>query len=375
MAVMSADMSANGILDMDGFGNATGPARTESVKALFALGFAAGVGALIAVSSLHGQGSLVAGLRSDRLAQIDPNPTRISVSVVRSDLGVPPELATAPARRSARLSPPSAPVVVPEDENAVTVAALEARFAALDYDLSAVRQQGEPVPRTLTEEVPKDLADINEVDRRKKLFFRMVLPLVLVANERLTADRVRIIDLRDRHEAGEDLSAKDQAWLQTEFDRYKVDQGDFSRLLRRVDVVPPSLAMAQAAIESGWGTSRFAQEGNALFGQWVWGDNADGIVPEDREEGRTHKIRAFDTPLMAVQAYIKNLNTHRAYREFRDMRAQMRQDGSMMNGMTLAQGLESYSEKGDEYVGLVRSIITANRLRPLDHAKLRDRRA
>jgi len=136
-----------------------------------------------------------------------------------------------------------------------------------------------------------------------------------------------------------------------------------------------SLALAQAAIESGWGTSRFAREGNALFGQWVWGEAAKGLIPEDRQDGMNHKIRAFESPLEAVTSYIRNLNTHRAYRHMRDIRATMRSEGRMPDGHVLAEGLEAYSEKGRDYIDLVRDIIAANDLRALDHATLRNSEA
>lgn len=341
--------------------------------ALFGLGFAAGVGAMLAASELQPQGSLIEILRADRTTVSEP-PGRVSVALLPTDLSRPPDAGGAAPEASAVLPPQDS---VPDARilDGVSVAELETKFDALGYKLAPIRTKNAPVPRVVAEAVPADLDEIVQVDRRKALFFRMVLPLVLVANERLTADRIRIQDLQARQEAGETLNEADAEWLATEFERYRVETGDFELLLRRVDVVPPSLALAQAAIESGWGTSRFAREGNALFGQWVWGDESDGIVPEKRKDGMTHKIRAFDTPLQAVTAYIKNLNTHRAYREFRDIRARLRNQGAGINGMTLAEGLESYSEKGREYIGLVRSIISANKLRPFDRAKLSDRRA
>ncbi|MCR9219502.1 MAG: glucosaminidase domain-containing protein [Alphaproteobacteria bacterium] len=251
-----------------------------------------------------------------------------------------------------------------------TVDQLESRFERYGYSLHTVRAQQAEVPRLVPEAVPKDLREVQEVDRKKQVFLQMVLPLVLMVNERLTEQRTRILELADAQERGAPLAAKQRAWLDEMYETYRVEAGDVETLLLRVDVVPPSLALAQAAIESGWGTSRFAREGNALFGQWVWGDDAKGIVPKQRQEGKTHKIRAFETPLEAVAAYIKNLNTHRAYRKLRMMRADLRAQGAGLNGLTLAGGLEAYSEKGEAYVDLVRQIIAANELRPLDRARL-----
>lgn len=251
-----------------------------------------------------------------------------------------------------------------------TVDQLESRFERYGYSLHTVRAQQAEVPRLVPEAVPKDLKEVQEVDRKKQVFLQMVLPLVLMVNERLTEQRTRILELADAIERGAPLAAKQRAWLDEMYEAYRVEPGDVETLLLRVDVVPPSLALAQAAIESGWGTSRFAREGNALFGQWVWGEDAKGIVPKQRQEGKTHKIRAFETPLEAVAAYIKNLNTHRAYRKLRMMRADLRAQGAGLNGLTLAGGLEAYSEKGEAYVDLVRQIIAANELRPLDRARL-----
>ena len=148
---------------------------------------------------------------------------------------------------------------------------------------------------------------------------------------------------------------------------------DIDELLRRVDVIPVSLAIAQAAEESGWGTSRFAQTGNALFGQWTVASDI-GIVPEDREDGMTHKIKAFDNLAQSVAAYMRNLNTHRAYREFRQKRQGQRQWGEALDGHALASTLLRYSQRGDKYVKSIRTIMNANGLRELDGAHLADDR-
>ena len=136
-----------------------------------------------------------------------------------------------------------------------------------------------------------------------------------------------------------------------------------------MDIIPPALALAQAAEESGWGTSRFVIEGNALFGQWtVEGDR--GIVPARRDADRSHKIKAFETLLDAVRAYARNLNTHRAYRKLRTQRQRMRLDGTPIRGRRLIETLTSYSERGVDYVKDLRAIMTVNKLDGLDAAKL-----
>ncbi len=135
-------------------------------------------------------------------------------------------------------------------------------------------------------------------------------------------------------------------------------------MLRRVDGVPPSLVLAQAAEESGWGTSRFVREGNALFGQWTWTDDHRGIVPAEREEGESHRIRAFSSVKGAIQAYVRNLNTHPAYDRFRLQRA------LGASGYDLTATLDKYSERGLKYVETLRTIMQSNRLIALDQARL-----
>jgi Bax protein len=341
-------------------------ARHESWLALFGIGAAIGVGIVIAVQGLTAVPSLTERLRAERADSGPAFRTRVSVAALPTDLDrAPPGVGDAP--------PPSSTTEAGRIDG-ITVAALESEFSDLDYRLREVRDRTAGVPRVVADTVPRDLAELRDVDRRKAVFFKMVLPLVLMVNEELLAERARIQAMADTATAGP-LPPEDAAWLARRYQSYRVEPGDLDGLLRKVDAIPPSLALAQAAIESGWGTSRFAREGNALFGQWVWGDNADGIVPEARPDGMTHRIRAFETPLEAVAAYIKNLNTHRAYRDLRTIRAQKRRRGEPLSGMALADGLEAYSEKGADYIRIVRQVISANRLRPLDAARLRDARA
>ncbi len=244
-------------------------------------------------------------------------------------------------------------------------------FDNLGYDLQSVKSGQGRVPRLFLASLPGDLAKVRQIKRRKVIFFKSVLPLILQANEETLADRKRLWDLRTRIGLGQRVAAADRLWLIVIAERYGTKQGDLDELLRRVDVVSPSLALAQAAVESGWGTSRFVREGNAMFGEWTF-SSAGGLTPLQRDEGKTHAIRAFPSLLGSVRAYARNLNTHRAYRKFRGLRADMRQAGKPMDGMVLAAGLLSYSERGVEYVETIRSIIDANNLRRLDDARLRD---
>lgn len=137
------------------------------------------------------------------------------------------------------------------------------------------------------------------------------------------------------------------------------------RLLRRVDIVPPSLALAQAANESAWGTSRFAREGNNLFGQWCYTPGC-GLVPMRRELGGRHEVKRFDWPYDSVASYVHNLNTHPAYRGFRQTRESLQDESQTLSGLALLDGLRSYSERGPEYLTAIRNIIVKNDLQSRD---------
>ena len=279
------------------------------------------------------------------------------------------------------LPPDAVPEVVSAEElqlNSVkngrplyTVGALLKAFSRINYDFHAVRNGKRPVPRLFVNSLPKDMRAIRVVERRKELFFKSVLPLVLQVNDEIRSDRARLVSLRTARANRIKTSAADRLWLAAMADRYKVDRDELTEMIRRVDIIPPSLGLAQAAEESGWGTSRFVIEGNALFGQWTV-DNDQGLVPADRDANKTHKIKAFDSLLDGVRAYARNLNTHRAYRHFRSSRAQLRHGGSVLDGLSLSADLTSYSERGEKYVESIQNLIRANRLEKLDRAKLSD---
>ncbi len=251
-----------------------------------------------------------------------------------------------------------------------TAAVLERTFTQLGYDLDSIGAGKTEVPRVFLASMPGDLGKIRESKKRKGLFFKTVLPLVLQVNEEIAKDRKRLGDLIDAKKRGNKIGPVDRLWLIVMAERYKTRRGDMKSLITRVDLIPPSLALAQAVEESGWGTSRFIREGNALFGQWTWASSPNAIVPKNRDDGKTHKIRAFDSLLQSVRAYARNLNSHRAYRHLRARRYQLRQDGQALDGMKLAEQLTSYSERGEEYVKTLRAIISANKLRRLDGARL-----
>ena len=220
----------------------------------------------------------------------------------------------------------------------------------------------------------------NEVSvlTKKRIFFRSLAPLVLRSNEFILRDRARLEEIVGRRGGG-GLGDADRQWL-TELaaaygvvkdDQATVDQAVLAELMLRVDAVPVSLTLAQCAEESGWGTSRFAAEGNALFGQWSWG--GEGIKPLEQRKGMgDYRIAAFETPLESVMAYMLNLNTHAAYAGLRSRRAELRARGERISGWELAETLDKYSERGPAYVESLHGIMKVNRLDPADDAYLGD---
>jgi Bax protein len=245
------------------------------------------------------------------------------------------------------------------------------RFLTQGYDLDAVASGNVRVPRIFLPRLPKDWRGVVPADKRKQAFVILVLPLVLQANEHVFADRQRLLDLAAQLKKGKAPEAPDQEWLQVLADTYGTKADDLKELVLRVDTIPPSLALAQAAIESGWGTSRFTTEGNALFGQWTIGDD-DAMVPDDRHQDATHGIRRFSTLAESVASYFRNLNSHRAYAKFRQQRAALRAKNKALDGTDLAKYLSSYSERGADYVEAVQKFIASNQLAPFDEARLQN---
>ncbi len=240
--------------------------------------------------------------------------------------------------------------------------------AKLSYDLDAVIDGASSVPRIFLTSMPHDLNEVQETSERKALFFKSVLPLVLQVNEKLRAKRARLLALDQIMRDGGKPRAADRLWLAMMSDRYGVDRDDIASLLNHVDIVPPSMALAQAAAESGWGTSRFAREGNALFGQWTFAEG--NLVPEGRDDDKAHMIKKFNRLIDSVRGYALNLNSNRAYQEFRDLRADLRRKGKSLDGRALVGKIYRYSERGVDYVNEIRSLISFNKLDRLDGAHL-----
>ena len=253
-----------------------------------------------------------------------------------------------------------------------SVVKLRQLFARIEYDLDSVRSGERTVPPLYLASVPRGMRKIQQPVERKQVFLRMMLPLVLKVNEGVRAERSRLMRIKLAQEKGTTILDSDRVYLKNMARRYGIGEPRIDLLLARVDILPVSIALAQSAIESGWGTSRFVLEGNAPFGQWTTA-SFNGLVPKDRTDGETHKIRAFDDLYESVRSYIHNLNTHRAYRRFRAMRETMRTSGEHLDSLTLISSLKSYSEKGDAYVKLLKNVIVVNQLEPLDRARLGER--
>lgn len=253
-----------------------------------------------------------------------------------------------------------------------TVDAMLRRFEQEGFDLAELRNAAGQVevPRIFLASLPVDIADVNLTEKRKRAFIKVMLPHVLRENERILADRERLQLLRQRSDQGATIALRDQQWIEKMADQYGVEDGDLTELITRVDVVPPGLALAQAVEESGWGTSRFALLGNAVFGQWTWTPGS-GLVPENRPDGETYEVQRFRSLEHSVAAYMRNLNSKTSYREFRDKRAAMRDRGGL-DSYQLAGSLHRYSVRGPDYIRTIRSIMKSNSLDGFDNARLAD---
>jgi Bax protein len=244
--------------------------------------------------------------------------------------------------------------------NASTIKQL---FEDTDYKLEDVRKTKlvKPVALTL---LPNEIKMIENTNKRKEFFIQIVLPLILKENNNIKLDRKRLFNIINKSN-NTDLEKK---WLDKKYKQYGIPSKDLSTLKIRMDEVPVSLALAQAAKETGWGTSRFAQEGNALFGQWTW--SGEGLKPKDADKNEGHKVMKFNVLQASVRAYQRNLNTHSTYKEFRKERAKLRDEGKPLNSIILSKFLDEYAETGNQYVEVLQKIIKQNNLEDFDDARL-----
>ena len=236
-------------------------------------------------------------------------------------------------------------------------------FKDVEYDLGKVRSQKLVKPIYFTQ-FPRDLDAIESTKLKKETFIKIVLPLIVAENERILADREKLLVLSNK----KFTSDLEKQWLRQKLLEYKVKKGDLEELLVRMDIIPTSIALAQAAKESGWGTSRFALEGNAIFGQWTW--SGKGIAPLDRESNKNHKILKFPILRASVKAYQNNLNTHKSYSKFRQKRLDLRDKNKKIQGLELTETLNNYAQTGSEYTKILNQIIKQNRLMDFEPVRL-----
>jgi Bax protein len=252
-----------------------------------------------------------------------------------------------------------------------SVVHLKAAFDRMGYRWQDVDST---VPRVRLSAFPADLGEASGRIERKRLFYQTMMPLILMENERVRKERRWLTDILARHDAGQSVSAVEAAWVEALADRYGARGDAFSAagrddLLQRVDGIPPSLALAMAALESGWGTSRFAGQGNNVFGHWTFRPGT-GLVPRDRPAGASYELAVFPDLATSFRAFLHNLNTHWAYEDFRSLRARIEHPDSPGGAIRLARSLLRYSTRGEAYCADLVRVMRRNNLFRFDGATL-----
>ena len=244
--------------------------------------------------------------------------------------------------------------------NALTI---EQLFKDTNYTLEGVRKNKSVKPINLSL-LPNEMKMIESTKKRKNLFIQIILPLILEENNQIKINRKKLFSILNKN----NNSKSEIKWLNMKFKQYGIKNRDLLTLKVRMDEVPVSLAIAQAAKETGWGTSRFALEGNALFGQWTY--SGEGIKPLSIDDDKTHKIMKFTVLQASIRAYHRNLNTHSSYRKFRKLRAEARDNDEELDSLILADSLDRYAATGKEYTKILKKIISQNSLKDFDNVKL-----
>ena len=253
---------------------------------------------------------------------------------------------------------------VPTDTVRLSAETINQLFKDTKYSLADVRKNKIVKPINLSL-LPTEIKNIESTKKKKNLFIKIILPLILEENNRIKVDRKKLFKILNKNMNSE----TEKKWLNSKFKQYGVLNKDLSTLKVRMDIVPVSLAIAQAAKETGWGTSRFAIEGNALFGQWTW--SGEGIKPAGvNSEDAKHKVMKFKVLKASVRAYQRNLNTHGSYKNFRSERAKMRDNDEKLDSHILADYLDKYAATGKEYTKIIKQIIKQNSLQDFDKVKL-----
>ena len=231
-----------------------------------------------------------------------------------------------------------------------TTSEIDTLFKEVNYNLKDIRETKlvKPIDIGL---LPKEIKSIGNTKKRKDMFIKIVLPLIVKENNKIRVDRKRLFTILNKN-SNTDIEKK---WLEKKYKQYGVRKNDLSTLKIRMDEIPVSLAIAQAAKETGWGTSRFALKGNALFGQWTW--SGDGLKPKNADEGKDHKVMKFHSLRLSVRAYLRNLNTHSTYRNLRKARTDLRNKNKPLDSLILSKHLDKYAETGGEYIEVLQKII------------------
>ena len=244
-----------------------------------------------------------------------------------------------------------------------TTSEIDSLFKEVNYNLKDVRDTKlvKPVDIGL---LPKEIKNIGSTKKRKEMFIKIVLPLIVKENNKIRIDRKRLFTILNKN-SNTDIEKK---WLEKKYKQYGARENDLSTLKVRMDEIPVSLAIAQAAKETGWGTSRFALKGNALFGQWTW--SGEGLKPKNADEGKDHKVMKFHSLQLSVRAYLRNLNTHATYKNLRKARTALRNQNKPLDSIILSKYLDKYAETGSKYVEVLQKIIEQNNLKDFDEARL-----
>jgi len=245
----------------------------------------------------------------------------------------------------------------------LSASTIEQLFKDTNYNLKDVRENKlvKPVALTL---LPKEIKMIENTEKKKEFFIQIILPLILQENNNIRLDRKILFNIINKN----NNTNLEKEWLVKKYKQYGIPSKDLSILKIRMDEIPTSLAIAQAAKETGWGTSRFAQEGNALFGQWTW--SGEGLKPKGVDENAGHKVMKFNVLQASVRAYQRNLNTHSSYQDFRKVRAELRDLDKPLDSLILSKYLNKYAEIGEKYVEALQQIIRQNKLKDFDDVKL-----
>ena len=249
------------------------------------------------------------------------------------------------------------------DSVRLSASTIEQLFKDTNYNLDDIRKNKLVRPVALTW-LPREIRMIENTKKRKELFIQIVLPLILQENNNIRLDRLKLFNIINKS----NNSNVEKKWLEKKYKQYGVVSKDLSVLKIRMDEIPTSLAIAQAAKETGWGTSRFAQDGNALFGQWTW--SGEGLKPKEADKSKGHKVMKFNVLQASVRAYQRNLNTHKSYKAFRKARADLRDSNQPLDSIYLSEYLDKYAETGQQYVNILKKIIKQNILKDFDDARL-----